>query len=101
MLGDEAFALGFVERFEPPAVQRLHAGSMSAGHGSFGASRAVRRSCIMAGMTARPSFLAVVLAATLTACGGTASSPAATEVPEPSTVVTPAPASDAPPSEAP
>ena len=56
----------------------------------------------MAGMTARPSFLAVVLlAATLTACGGAASSPAASEVPEPSTVVTPAPASDAPPSEAP
>ena len=60
---------------------------------------------MMAGMTPRPMFLAVVLlAATLTACGGTASSPAATEAPEPSTVVRrgergTAPA-DAPPSEA-
>ena len=53
---------------------------------------------MMAGMTARPLFLAVVLlAATLTACGGTASSPAAREAPEPSTVATPAAASEAPP----
>ena len=51
---------------------------------------------MMAGMTARSTFLAVVLlAATLTACGGTASSPAASDVPEPSTVVTAA--SEAPP----
>ena len=53
---------------------------------------------MMAGMTPRPLFLAVLLlAATLTACGGAASSPAASEAPEPSTVVTPAPASEAPP----
>jgi len=70
--------------------------------GSFGASRAVRRSCMMAGMTARPSFLAVVLlAVTLTACGGAAPSPVTSEAPGPSTVVTPAPASEAPPIEAP
>ena len=57
---------------------------------------------MMTGMTARPSFLAVVLlAVTLTACGGAASSQAASEVPEPSTVVTPAPASEAEPSVAP
>jgi hypothetical protein len=57
---------------------------------------------MMAGMTARPIFLAVVLlAVTLTACGGTASSPAASEVPEPSTVVTPAPARESPPIVAP
>jgi hypothetical protein len=67
------------------------------GHGPFRASRAVRRSCMMVGMTARPVFLAVMLlAVTLTACGGTASS-SASEAPEPSTVVTPAPASEAPP----
>ena len=57
---------------------------------------------MMAGMTARPTFLAMVLlAAMLTACGGAASSPAATEAPQPSTVVTPAPPSEAPPTEAP
>jgi hypothetical protein len=52
---------------------------------------------MMAGMTARATFLAVVLlAATLTACGGTASS-SASDAPEASTVVTPDPASEAPP----
>ena len=57
---------------------------------------------MMAGMTARPMFLAVVLlAATLTACGGTATSPAASDAPELSTVVTPAPASESPPTVAP
>jgi hypothetical protein len=69
--------------------------------GPFGASRAARRSCMMAGMTARPSFPAVVLlAATLTACGSAASSPVTSEAPGPSTVVTPAQASEAPPIEA-
>jgi LppX_LprAFG lipoprotein len=50
---------------------------------------------MMVAMTARPTFLAVaLLAATLTACGGAASS--ASDAPEASTVVTPAPASQAP-----
>ena len=63
---------------------------------------------MMAGMTPRSLFLALLLlAATLTACGGAASSPAASAAPGPSTVVTPALASEAPspsvtpPSEAP
>ncbi len=56
---------------------------------------------MMAGMVARPLFLAVVLlAVTITACGGAAPL-AANEAPEPSTVLTPAPASDAPPSVSP
>lgn len=57
---------------------------------------------MMAGMTSRPTLLAMMLlAAMLTACGGAASSAAATEAPQPSTVVTPATPSEAPPSEAP
>ena len=57
---------------------------------------------MMAGMTLRPVFLAVVLfSAILGACGGAASSAADSEAPEPSTVVTPAPASEAPRSGAP
>ena len=95
MLGDEALALGFVERFEPPAVQGLHAGSMRRPvMGRSGISRDAtfvhhgrddRAPLVPGGGAPRRDAHRVRWRGLL---------PAASEVPEPSTVVTPAPASE-------